>query len=67
MKFYAVELNEEGVVWGFLQVQSNLTLSESGNEYTSPARWDLLDANWKVVFSGTSECKATRLETPGQD
>jgi hypothetical protein len=24
LKFYAVELNKEGVVWGFLQVQSNL-------------------------------------------
>jgi hypothetical protein len=67
LKFYAVALDEEGVVWGFLQVQSNLVLSESGDEFTGRGKVDILDAKWKVVFSATSEVTATRLDTPGQD
>jgi len=35
LKFYAVELNKEGVVWGFLQVQANLTFSESSDGFTT--------------------------------
>jgi hypothetical protein len=54
-------------VWGFLQVQVNLTLSESGDEFTTRANWDIFDGNWAVVFRGTSDVTATRLETPGQD
>jgi hypothetical protein len=54
-------------VWGFLQVQSNLTLSEPGDEFTGRGKVDILDAKWKVVFSATSEVTATRLDTPGQD
>ena len=47
-------------------MQSNLTLSESGDEFTGRSKWDLLDANWTVVFRGTSDLTATRLETPEQ-
>ena len=67
LKFYAVELNKEGVVWGFLQVQSNLALSEFSDEFTGRAQWDVFDANWAVVFRGTSDVTATRLETPDKD
>jgi hypothetical protein len=68
LMFYAVELNKEGVVWGFLRVQSILALSESGDELTSRSiQWDLLDANWTVVFKGTGDTKAARLETPDED
>jgi len=49
---------------GFQRTQDTLVLSESGNEYAGHARTDFLDANWNVVFSTTSEVKATRLETP---
>jgi hypothetical protein len=67
LKFYAVQLSKEGVVSGFLQVQSNLTLSESGDEFTGRAQWVVFDGNWAVVFRGTSEVAATRLDTPSQE
>jgi hypothetical protein len=51
MMFYAVELNKEGVAWGFLRVQNIFTLSEAGDEFTGRAgQVELLDANWTVVF-----------------
>jgi len=64
LKYYAVTSNKEGVAYGFEQVQSILTLSESGDEFTGRAKWDLLDANWTVVFRGFSDFQGTRLETP---
>ena len=67
LKFYAVELNKEGVVWGFLQVQANLTFSESSDGFTTRADWVVFDGNWAVVFRGTSDVTATRLETPDQE
>jgi hypothetical protein len=68
LMFYTVRLNKEGIVWGFGRVESMLTLSESGDELTNRvAHWEVLDANWAVVFRGTSEVKGTRLETPDQD
>jgi len=63
LTFYSV-MRKLGRVNGFQRTQDTLVLSESGNEYTGHARTDFLDANWNVVFSTTSEVKATRLETP---
>jgi hypothetical protein len=66
--FYRVELNKEGVVWGFGRVQTIVTLSESGDELTNRVtHWDILDGNWTPVYKGTSELKGTRLETPGEE
>jgi hypothetical protein len=67
LKYYAVTSNKEGIASGFEQVQSTLTLSESGNEFTGRSKWDLSDANWTVDFRGFSEFKGTKLETPEQD
>ena len=67
LKYYAVTSNKEGVAFGFEQVQSVLTLSESGDEFTGRSKWDFLDASWTVVFRGSSDFKGTRLETPEQD
>jgi hypothetical protein len=68
LMFYAVEVNKEGVAWGFLRVQNIFTLSEAGDEFTGRAgQVELLDANWTVVFRGTSDVKTTRLETPDED
>jgi len=67
LKYYAVTSNKEGVAYGFEQVQSILTLSESGDEFTGRAKWDLLDAKWTVVFRGSSDFQGTRIETPEQD
>ena len=68
LMFYAVEVNKEGVAWGFLRVQNIFTLSEAGDEFTGRAgQVELLDANWTVVFRGTSDVKVTRLETPDED
>ena len=66
--WYRVELNKEGVVFGFARGQTTLTLSESGDELTDRvAHVDIFDGNWTPVFKGTSELKGTRLETPDQD
>ncbi|HTG62481.1 MAG TPA: hypothetical protein VMG63_24120, partial [Terriglobia bacterium] len=63
LTFYAVMRNAgEGA--GFQRVQETLVLSESGDEYTSHAQVDFLDADSNVLFSTTSEVKGTRLETP---
>ena len=63
MTFYSV-MWKAGLVNGYQRVQDTLVLSESGDEYTGHAQVDFLDANWKVVFSTTSDVKGTRLETP---
>ena len=66
--WYRVELNKEGVVWGFGRVETIVTLSESGDELMSRvSHWDISDANGTPVFKGTSEFKGTRLETPGEE
>jgi hypothetical protein len=64
---YRVIWNKEGVVNHFLRVRNTITLSESGDEHTAHSKWDLLDPNWTVVWSGTGDTKATRLEIPDQD
>ena len=64
---YRVIWNKEGVVNHFLRVRNTITLSESGDEHTAHSKWDSLDTNWTVVWSGTGDTKATRLETPDQD
>jgi hypothetical protein len=64
---YYILMFKAGHVTGFQRIQSNSTLSESGDESIGRARMDFLDANWNVVFSTTDEGKGTRLETPGQD
>jgi len=63
LTFYAV-MRKAGEGAGFQRVQETLVLSDSGDEYTGHAQVDFLDADWNVVFSTTSEEKATRLETP---
>jgi len=63
LTFYSV-MWKAGLVNGYQRVLDTLVLSESGNEYTGHAQVDFLDANWNVVFSTTSDVKATRLETP---
>jgi hypothetical protein len=63
LTFYAV-MRKAGRVNGFQRTQDTLVLSESGNEYAGLTRTDFLDTSWNVVFSTTSEVKATRLETP---
>ena len=64
--FYTV-MWKAGLVNGFERVQGNQVSSESGNEFAGRAQLDFLDASWTVVFSMTSDVKAMRLETPGQD
>jgi hypothetical protein len=64
---YRVQWNKEGVVNQFLRVRITTTLSESGDELTAHSKWEALDPNWTVVWSGTGDTKATRLETPDQD
>jgi hypothetical protein len=64
--FYTV-MWKAGLVNGFERVQGNQVSSESGNEFAGRAQLDFLDASWTVVFSMTSDVKAIRLETPGQD
>jgi hypothetical protein len=63
LAFYSV-MRKAGRVNGYQRTEDTLVLSESGNEYAGHARTDFLDANWNVVFSASSEVKATRLETP---
>jgi hypothetical protein len=64
--FYTV-MWKAGLVNGFVRVQGNQVSLESGDEFAGRAQLDYFDANWTVVFSMTSEVKAIRLETPGQD
>jgi hypothetical protein len=55
---------KNGEVNGYLQVQSTLTLSESGNEFTtSDCKVDFMDADRKVLDSDNDQVKGTRLET----
>jgi len=42
-------------------------LSESGDELTADSQWDVLDLNWALMFRGTNDLKATRLETPDEN
>ena len=67
LTFYAVRWNKEGVVDLFQRVHATMTLSESGDEFTTHNRRDFLDLNWTVVFRGAGDAKGTRLETPDQD
>ena len=64
---YELRLNKKGVVDRFARVRITVTLSESGDELTAQSQWDVLDLNWTLVFRGTNDVKATRLETPDQD
>jgi hypothetical protein len=64
---YEVRLNKKGVLDRFARVRITVTLSESGDELTAHSQWDVLDLNWTLVFRGTNDVKATRLETPDQD
>jgi hypothetical protein len=63
LTFY-IEIWKEGVVNGFIRVQRTLTLSESGDEFSGPAKADFCDANWNVVLSLANDVKGKRLETP---
>src|SRR5271165_4936552 len=63
LTFYAI-MWREGLGNGYQRVQETLALSEPGDEYTGHTQVDILDANWNVVFSTTSDLKGTRLETP---
>jgi hypothetical protein len=64
LTFYAVLL-KDGEVNGYMQVQSTLILSESGNEFTSrDCKVDFMDADRKVLDSDKDQVKGTRLETP---
>jgi hypothetical protein len=62
-----VTWNKEGVVDLIERVPTTMTLSESGDEFTEHGNWEFLNLNWTVVFSGASDVKDTRLETPDQD
>ncbi len=58
-------LLKDGEVNGYMQVQSTLILSESGNEFTSrDCKVDFMDADRKVLDSDNDQVKGTRLETP---
>ena len=64
LTFYVVLL-KGGEVNGYMRVRSIISLSESGNEFTTrECVAQFLDANWKVVDSDNDEVKGTRLETP---
>jgi hypothetical protein len=65
LTFYAV-IWKEGVVNGFHRLQSTITLSENGDEFTAHGEADFLDSNWNVVFSTTTDGKGTRLKTPSR-
>jgi hypothetical protein len=67
LKFYTVTSNKEGVASGLQRVQSTLTLSEAGDEFTGRSEWEFLDANWTVVFRGFTDFIGTRLEIPDRD
>ena len=64
LTFYVVLL-KEGEVNGYMRVRSTMSLSESGNEFTtSECVAQFLDANWKVLDSDQDVVKGARLETP---
>jgi hypothetical protein len=64
LTFYVVLL-KEGEVNGYMRVRSTVSLSESGNEFTtSKCVAQFLDANWKVLDSDQDMVNGTRLETP---
>jgi hypothetical protein len=63
LTFYSV-MWKAGLVNGYQRVQETLDLPKSGDQCTGQAQVDYLDANWKIVFSTSSEVKGTRLETP---
>ena len=67
LKFYSVMCNKKGVVDLFQRAQATITLSESGDEFAEHSQWELLDLNWTVVFRGTGDVKATKLETLDED
>jgi hypothetical protein len=64
LTFYVVLL-KGGEVNGYMRVRSIISLSESGNEFTTrKCVAQFLDANWKVLDSDQDLVKGTRLETP---
>jgi hypothetical protein len=64
LTFYVVVL-KEGEVNGYMRVRCTMSLSESGNEFTtSKCVAQFLDANWKVLDSDQDMVNGTRLETP---
>jgi hypothetical protein len=64
LTFYVVLL-KGGEVNGYMRVRSIISLSESGNEFTTrECVAQFLDANWKVLDSDQDLVKGTRLETP---
>jgi hypothetical protein len=64
LTFYVVLL-KDGEVNGYIRVRSTMSLSESGNEFTSSqCVAQFLDTNWKVLDSDQDEVKGTKLETP---
>jgi hypothetical protein len=65
LTFYAV-LWKEGIVNGFHRLQSTITLSENGDEFTAHGQAEFFDSNWHVVFSTTTDGNGTRLERPAK-
>ena len=64
LTFYVVLL-KQGEVNGYMRVRSTLSLSDSGNEFTShECLAEFLDTNWKVLDSDNDKVTGTRLETP---
>jgi hypothetical protein len=61
--FY-ITLLKAGAVNGFSVVDTNIVLSDSGDEFTAQSQGNFLDAKWNVLLSVASELKGTRLETP---
>jgi hypothetical protein len=64
LTFYAAMWNKEGVIGGFHRIQSTMTLSESGDEYTAHAGRFFLTQTGKTLLTNTGEAKGTRLKTP---
>jgi hypothetical protein len=64
LTFYAVLL-KEGEVNGYMRVRSTMTLSESGNDFTSKGcHVEFLDKNWDVRDSDDDRVTGKRLDTP---
>jgi hypothetical protein len=64
LTFY-VPLLKEGEVNGYMRVGCMISLSESGNEFTTrECLAEFLGTNWKALDSDKDEVKGTRLETP---
>lgn len=68
MKFRVIVYSlilKSGVVNGFFRVHDTLTLSETGQQFTSSgSQVDWLDLNGNVVASGSGVNTGTRLESP---